>query len=130
MLRWRLNGSMCGVETDEQQAYRVVGRYFVNLRNRMAGIDVNLDDLQAGLEASSRAADTLQRDTTKFDGLLRAPLLRAVLRHVKELQECARDQKVALQELRDGISRLQHELARSPAAVKPPPLAVAEGGRQ
>jgi len=44
----------------------------VNLRNRMAGIDANLDDLQAGVEASSRAADILQRDTTKFNGGLKA----------------------------------------------------------
>jgi len=95
----------------------------------MAGIDVNLDDLQAGVEACSRAANTLQRDATKFDRLLKAPLLRAVLRHVKELQECARDQRAALQELRDGVSRLQHELTRSPA-VKPPPLAVSEAGRR
>jgi hypothetical protein len=93
----------------------------------MTGIDTNLDDLQAGVEASSRAADTLQSDTTKFDGLLKAPLLRAVLRHVKELQECARDHRAALQELRDGISRLQQELTR---AVKPPPLAVPELGRR
>jgi len=46
----------------------------VNLRDRMAGIDANLDDLQAGVEASSRAADALQSDTTKSDGLLKAPL--------------------------------------------------------
>jgi hypothetical protein len=96
----------------------------------MAGIDTNLDDLQAGLEASSRAADALQSDTTKFDGLLKAPLLRAVVRHVKELQACARDQRVALQELRDGISRLQEELTRSARAVKPPPLAVPQGEGQ
>jgi hypothetical protein len=93
----------------------------------MAVIDANLDDLQAGVEASSRAADTLQNDTTKFDGLVTAPLLRAVVRHVKELQACARDQRDALQELRDGISRLQEELTRSPRAVKPPPLVVSAG---
>jgi hypothetical protein len=99
----------------------------VNLGDRMAAIDANLDDLQAGVEASSRAADALQSDTTKFDGLLKAPLLRAVVRHVKELQACARDQRAALQELRDGISRLQEELTRSPRAVKPPPVAVPHG---
>jgi len=92
----------------------------------MAGIDVNLDDLQAGIEAGSRAAETLQTDTTKFNGLLKTPLLRAVVRHVKELKACARDQRAALQELREGISRLQRELTRSPAAVKPPPTTVAE----
>jgi len=119
----------CGGETDKQ-AYCVAGDCCVNLRNRMAGIDANLDDLQAGVEASSRAADILQRDTTKFNGGLKAPLLRAVLRHVKELQECTRDQRAALQELRDGVSRLQQELRRSPAALKPLPLAVSEAGRR
>jgi hypothetical protein len=96
----------------------------------MAGIEANLDDVQAGVEACSRAAGSLQRDTTKFDGLLQAPLLRAVLRHVKQLLECTHDQRAALQELRGGISRLQQELTRSPAAVKPPPLAVSEGARR
>ena len=102
----------------------------MNISDRMAGIDTNLDDLQAGVEASSRAANVLQSDTTKFDGLLKAPLLRAIVRHVKEVQECARDQRAALKELRDGISRLQRELARSAAAVKPPQFAASEAGRR
>src|SRR5262249_10275283 len=117
-----LDGFNCGVETDKRCAYRVSERYRLNLRARMAGIDANLDDLQAGVEASSRAANTLESDTTKFDGLLKAPLLRAVLQHVKELQACTRDQRAALEELRDGISRLQAELTRTPDVVKPPPL--------
>ena len=96
----------------------------------MATIDANLDDLQAGIEAGSRAADTLQTDTTQFYGLPTAPLLRAAVRHVKDLQECARDQRATLQELRDGISSLQRELTRSSAAVKPPPLAFPDGERQ
>ena len=49
----------------------------MDLTDRMAGIDTNLDDLQAGLEASSRAADALQSDTTKFNGLLKAALRNA-----------------------------------------------------
>jgi hypothetical protein len=102
----------------------------VNLTHRMAGIDVNLDDLQAGIEAGSRAADTLQVDTTKFNGLLKRPVLRAVVRHVKELKACARDQRAALQELREGISRLQRELTLLPVAVRPPPPTVPEMGRR
>ena len=130
LLRCHHNGSICAVETDTDQAYRVPGGHRVNIRDRMAGIDTNLDDLQAGVEASSRAANILQSDTTKFDGLLKAPLLRAVVRHVKEVQECARDQRAALVELRDGISRLQRELTRSPAAVKPPPFAASAAARR
>lgn len=96
----------------------------MKLTDRMAGINANLDDLQSGIEACSRAANTLQTDTTKFNGFLNVPLLRAVVRHVKELQRCARDQRAAMQELRDGITRLQQELKRSQRAVRPPPLAV------
>ena len=95
----------------------------------MAGIGANLDDLQAGIEAGSRAANILQIDTTNFNGLLKTALLRAVVRHVKELQACARDQRAALLELREGISGLQRELTRSPAAVKPPLPTVPEVGR-
>lgn len=97
----------------------------MNIRNRMAGIAANLDDLQSGIEACSRAADTLHTDTTRFNGFLNAPLLRAVVRHVKDLQACARDQRAAMQELREGITRLREELTRSNGAVRPPPAAQA-----
>lgn len=92
----------------------------MKLRDRLAGIDANLNDLQAGIEAGSRAADTLQADTTKFNGPLNRPLLRAVVRHVKDLQACARDQREAMQELREGIGRLHQELKRSNGAARPP----------
>jgi ABC-type transporter Mla subunit MlaD len=93
----------------------------------MTTIDANLDDLQSGIEASSRAADILQADTTKFNGLLNAPLLRAVAQHVKDLQACARHQEAAMHELRDGIARLQQELQRSNSMVRPPTTADVEG---
>ena len=93
----------------------------MKLRDRIAGIQANLDDLQAGIEAGSRAADTLQADTTKCGGLVNKPLLRAVVRHVKDLQACAREQREVMQELRDGIARLQQELKRSNGAIRPPP---------
>jgi len=93
----------------------------VNLKDRMANIDANLDDVQSGVEASSRAADTLIADTTKFYGLVNAPLLRAVVRHVKNQQACARDQRAALTELRDNIRGLQKELNRSKDVVRSPP---------
>jgi hypothetical protein len=107
----------------------VYWEFEVTLRDRFAGINANLDDLQAGIEAGSRAADTLQTDTTKFDGALKAPLHRAVVRHVKDLQACALEQRAAMQELRDGISRLQRELKRSNGAMRPPPAAADEPRR-
>ena len=94
----------------------------MNLRNRLAGIDANIDDVQAGAEACSRAADTLNADTAQFNGLLKAPLLRSVVRHIKELRACARDERTALQELRNSVAGLREELKVSGrAAIRPPP---------
>src|SRR5438552_15667787 len=97
---------------------------FLVLKNRLAGIDANLDDLQASIEACSRAANALQTDTTNCTGWLKGPLLRPVVRHVRDMQACARDQRAAMQELRDGIVGLRQELKRSNGAVRPPPPAV------
>jgi hypothetical protein len=102
----------------------------VNIRERLAGIDANLDDLQSGMEASSRAADSLHSDTTKFNGLLKAPLLRSVVRHVEEVRACARDERAAMQELRNSVARLRRELQIAQrAAIRPPPAAGADAGR-
>jgi len=102
----------------------------VNIGERMAGIDANLDDVQAGAEACSRAADTLIADTAQFDGLLKGPLLRSVARHVKELQACARDQRASLQELRNSVAQLREELQiTNRAAIRPPPLSALERQR-
>lgn len=103
----------------------------MNLKDRMAGIDANLDDLQSGMEASSRAADSLHTDTTKFDGLLKGPLLQSVLRHVQELRACARDQRAALHEMRNAVARLRRELQIAQrAAIGPPTTASADVGRR
>ncbi len=92
-------------------AYCVLGVLPVaRVTARLADIDANLDDLQSGIEACSRAANTLQADTT----------MGAVGRHVRDLQACVRDQRDAMQELRDGVSRLLKELRRINGAGKPP----------
>ena len=93
----------------------------MNLKDRLANIDANLDDLQAGVEACSRAAQTLATDTTRFDRLLRLPLVRGVVRHIKDLQAGTRDQRGALKELRASINGLQQELKRS-KVLRPPPV--------
>jgi hypothetical protein len=99
----------------------------VKLRDRLAGIDANLNDVQAGAEACSRAANTLIADTSKMDGHLKGPLRDAVTRHVKDLQACARDQRTALRELRASLALLRDELAAPKrAAIRPPPLAEAD----
>jgi hypothetical protein len=103
----------------------------VNLRERMAAIDANIDDVQAGAEASSRVANTLIADTGKFNGLLKGPLLRTVMRDLKALQACGRDQRTALQELRNSVARLREELHLAKrAVVRPPSLSVADRERQ
>jgi hypothetical protein len=97
----------------------------------MAGIDANVDDLQSGMEASSRAADNLQTDTTQFDGLLKGPLLRSVLRHVRELRVCARDQQAAMRELRKSLDKLRSELQIAQrVAIRPPPIAGVDTHRR
>ena len=120
----------CCIETDNKEAYRVVGGAYVNLRERLAGLDANVDDVQAGAEATSRAADTLIADTAQFNGLLKGSLLRLVVRHVNELRACALDQRTALQDLRDSIVRLRQELKMAQrAAIRPPPLSMAASKR-
>jgi hypothetical protein len=97
----------------------------------MVSVDASLDDLQAGMEACSRAADCLQTDTARFDGMLKGPLLRSVVRHVEEIRACARDQRAALQELRDSLARLRRELQIAKrAAIRPPPIARADVERR
>jgi hypothetical protein len=97
----------------------------LNIKDRMAGIAANLDDLQSGLEACSRAADALHNESKRVDGILKhiksAPLIGSLVRHAADLLACARDQREALRELRDGIGRLQQELKRTNGAAKPPP---------
>jgi hypothetical protein len=98
------------------------GFFRVKRNHRMACIDANLDDLQAGLDACSRAADMLQTDTERFNGFLKGSLMRSVLRHLKDLQACAHDQYSALRELRNSIAGLREELKTPERSVRPPPF--------
>jgi hypothetical protein len=126
-----LRSRIVGIEADTREKYRVVGDFDVNLRERMAAIDASLDDLQSGMEASSRAADGLRIETTKFNGLLKAPLIRSVVRRVKDLRACARDQRAALRELRNSFARLREELRIAQrAAFRPPPTASPDDARR
>ena len=88
----------------------------MNLADRMAGIDANLDDLQSGVEASSRAAVALRTDSAKLEAILKhvdnAPLMGTLLRHAADVQQCAREQRAVVQELRDALAKLRLELKR------------------
>jgi hypothetical protein len=97
--------------------YRGVG---VDFDNRLNAIEANLDDLQAGVEACSRAANKIDGDTAKSNGLLKAPIHRSLLDHIKDLLTCLRDQRVVVRELRRSLMELRkEESVRRP--VRPPP---------
>jgi len=92
----------------------------VSFDNRLQALEANLDDLQAGVEACSRAANKINGDAAKSNGLLNAPLHRSLNDHIKDLLTCLRDQRAVVQELRRSVIELRdEESARRP--VRPPP---------
>jgi len=91
----------------------------LNFDNRLKAIEANLDDLQAGAEACSRAANKIDADAVKSNGSLKPTLRRSLLDHVKDLLTGVRDQRALVRELRRSITELrQEETARR--AVRPP----------
>jgi chromosome segregation ATPase len=106
----------------------------LEFRDRIVGINTNLEDLQSSVEACTRAANALQTDTAGFIETLRriknVPLLGALVKRAAELQARARDQRGALRELRHALRELQSELKRSNGAVRPPPAVAADRSRR
>ena len=107
----------------------------MNLTDRMAGIDANLDDLQSGGEASSRSAAALRTESAKLETILKqvknAPLIATLLRHAADVQQCARDQRAVLQELRDALGKLRLELKHSNGGGKRvPPIIAGDRARR
>jgi hypothetical protein len=89
----------------------------------MAGIDTNLDDLQSGVEACTRAAHTIQSDAEAVDQQVsklieHADLIGLLVGRAKELQVCALDQSGALRELRQNVAVLRAELKLSNTAQR------------
>jgi capsule polysaccharide export protein KpsE/RkpR len=87
----------------------------VKIQDRIGVIQTNLDDLQSVMEAESRAIGGVQLDALKVDKLLArklgtADLAGSLLRKTQELRNCLRDQRGALRELRQNMTRLRHEL--------------------
>ena len=101
----------------------------MNLKDRMAGINANVDDLQSGIEASCRTADALHSDAAGFSQTLSwikgAPVIESLVRRAAELQVAARDQRVVIEELREAIARLQEELNYSKGTAGPAPASAA-----
>jgi hypothetical protein len=91
-----------------------VGALRVNLKERMAGIDANLDDLQAGVEACGRAAELLHTDAAGFGAHLKRTrnqtAVKSLVRQVDQLQSWIREQQGILKDLREGIARSRQEM--------------------
>ncbi len=107
----------------------------MSLRDRLAGIDTNLDDLQSGVEAGSREADRIQQTAARIERLQlktlqSADLLGRLVRQVKDLQACVKDQRAAMVELRGTVARLRNEITDSSVSVKPPPAVAADRQRR
>jgi hypothetical protein len=106
----------------------------VNLKNRLAGIDATIDDLQSAVEASSRTADALHSDAAGFSQILKwikdAPAIESVVRRAAELQVSVRDQGGVIQDLREAVTRLQEELQFSKGTLGPPLRSAADRSRR
>ena len=104
------------------------------MRNRLAGIDANLDDLQAGVEACARAAEALHTDAAKYHKILKqiknAPFIRSLMKRLADLEMFARDQEGTLQELREHIDQLQDGLRAGSFEERPPRVAAAAERRR
>ena len=87
----------------------------MDLKDRLAGINANLDDLQAGVEGSARAADGVCSAAAAINGtapsqLGNGDLMKSLTHHAREAESCANHQRGALRELRQNIARLQREV--------------------
>ena len=106
----------------------------MNVKHRLAGIDANLDDLQAGIEACARTAEALHTDAAKYHKILKqiknAPFIRSLMKRLGELEVFARDQEGTLQELRERIDRLQDGLRAGSFEARSPRLATAADRRR
>jgi prefoldin subunit 5 len=106
----------------------------LNVKHRLAGIDANLDDLQAGIEACARTAEALHSDAAKHHKILKqiknAPFIRSLMKRLGELEVFARDQEGTLQELREHIDRLQDGLRAGSFEVRSPRVAAAADRRR
>lgn len=106
----------------------------MNLNDRLNSIAINFDDLQSGVEASSRQAEHIHSTANSLGhGTLppqRAELVTALTRHAKELRQCVRDQQGALQELRTALARLREELTGPLTAFRIPQAHAADRRRR
>ena len=106
----------------------------MNLKDRFAGIDANLDDLQSGIEASSRVADALHSDAAGYCQALKwikdAPAIESLVRRAAELQVSARDQSAVIHELREAIARLHEEVQPSKGTIAGPQSTAADRSRR
>jgi hypothetical protein len=87
---------------------------YMDMRDIIANIDTNLDDLRSGVDACARSANHLRVEVAAVDdGANEA--MKSVLARSEELRSWAHDQRGAIRELRENITLLRAELKRAPA---------------
>ena len=94
----------------------------MNLKARMAGIAANLDDLNSrGSKRVCERAIRFRPTSRNSTGRAMRPCCVLSSGTSGTCRLYARDQRVAMQGLREGISRLQEELKRSSGVVQTAP---------
>ena len=88
------------------------------IEDRLTTVAANLDDLQSGLEAGSRAAGSIEKDADRINRLLEdqmraADLAGTLMRRTRELRRCLQDQRAALKALRSNMRQLRKDPART-----------------
>ena len=85
------------------------------LRESIATVRTQIDDLQAELEAGARCADRIHADVTTVDDRLlnhvrQAARMTALLDCVSELRKSIRDQRVIVRDLRRSINQVRQSI--------------------
>jgi hypothetical protein len=103
----------------------------VNLRDRLSNIHTNLDDLQSGVDASSREAARIQKTVITIErvhGTSAAidELIAVLASAARELQACQHDQREALHGLRAAFVLLDRQMTAANSPVRPPPARASD----
>lgn len=95
----------------------------VSIKKCLTGLETNLDDLEAGIDANVREANRLERmsagiDSTQARLLRNADLIGKLARQSRELTASVTDQRAVLSELRGSLARLRVELKHERSCLR------------
>lgn len=93
------------------------------LQDRLDTLDTHCVDLQSQLEAESRLASKIGRETSRGElmtasELRNAALMGSIGRRVRELQKCVREQIATLADLRAEMANLRQQLRVRRSAIE------------